>query len=82
MLVECVGEEWKDRVLAISRRAEVYWEDEVVVRWGTGGKKVMPGGEQWGRWCKEGQWDKGAEGGQDAGGVCGGGVEGQGACHQ
>ena len=60
MLVECVGEEWRDRVLAISRRAEVYWEEEVVVRWGTGGKKVMPGGEQWGRWCKEGQGDMGA----------------------
>ena len=32
MLVECVGEEWRDRVLAISRRAEVYWEEDVVVR--------------------------------------------------
>jgi hypothetical protein len=60
MLVECVGKEWRHRVLVICRRAEVYWEEEVVVRWGTGGRKVMPGGEQWGRWCKEGQGDMGA----------------------
>jgi hypothetical protein len=31
MLVECVGKEWRHRVLVICRRAEVYWEEDVMV---------------------------------------------------
>ena len=30
MLVECVGKEWRHRVLVICRRAEVYWEEDVM----------------------------------------------------